>query len=99
MEQITVEIKGCQENIMITSIYRPPNTTSNKFVKEYGDLLTDLKSKGNNIIIGLDHNLDLLKQHVHSCTNEFLQKNFDKWTNTSSEHPYSNHKKFCDTYR
>ena len=77
MEQITVEIKGCQENIMITSIYRPPNTTSNKFVKEYGDLLTDLKSKGNNIIIGLDHNLDLLKQHVHSCTNEFLQKNFD----------------------
>ena len=77
MEQITVEIKGCQENIMITSIYRPPNTPSNKFVKEYGDLLIDLKSKGNNLIIGLDHNLDFLKQHVHSCTNEFLQKNFD----------------------
>ena len=36
MEQITVEIKGCQENIMITSIYRPPNTPSNKFVKSMG---------------------------------------------------------------
>ena len=33
---------------------------------------------GNNVstVIGLDHNLDLLKSHLHKPTNEFLEKNY-----------------------
>ena len=77
MEQITVEIKGNNENILVTSIYRPPNTVPRKFVSEYKALLETLNNKSRNIVIGMDHNLDFLKHHIHGCTNDFLQLNLD----------------------
>ena len=77
MEQITVEIKGNNDNILLTSIYRPPNTAPRKFITEYKTLTEKLKQKCKNIVIGMDHNLDFLKHHIHSCTNDFLQFNLD----------------------
>ena len=35
------------------------------------------KLKNHEIIIGLDHNLDLLKAHLHTHTNTFLEKNLE----------------------
>ena len=77
MEQITIEIKGNNDNIIMTSIYRPPNTAPKKFIAEYKTLTEKLKQKNKNIVIGMDHNLDFLKHHIHSCTNDFLQFNLD----------------------
>ena len=77
MEQITVEIKSNNENILLTSIYRPPNTAPRKFITEYKTLIETLNKKCKNIVIGMDHNLDFLKHHMHGCTNDFLQLNLD----------------------
>ena len=45
MDQTTIEIRRIKENVMLSSIYRPPNTSARDLVKEYGDLVTDLKKK------------------------------------------------------
>ena len=46
---------------------------------EYRRLLNSLKKhKSHEIIIGLDHNLDLLKSHLSQPTNEFMELNLDR---------------------
>ena len=46
----------------MTSLYRPPNTSETKFLNSYSELLNKCKLESNKeIILGLDHNLDLLK--------------------------------------
>ena len=35
------------------------------------------KKRPTNIIVGLDHNLDLLKSETHQPTNDFIQYNLD----------------------
>ena len=78
-ESIFVEL--CLKNgdkIVIGSIYRPPNTDANTFVDEYCELLRIIKrNKYKNIVIGLDHNLDLLKSHHHVHTERFIEVNLD----------------------
>ena len=36
------------------------------------------RKKGKDLIIGLDHNLDLLKSHIHSLTQEFVDINVNR---------------------
>ena len=64
---------------MLVSGYRPPNCNVRTFLKEYTNLITNLrKNKHHEIIIGIDHNLDLLKANTHSQINEFLELNLRK---------------------
>ena len=61
------------------SAYRPPNTNARTFLTEYKKLLDNLKKqKDHEIVIGLDHNLDLLKSHLNQPTNDFLELNLDR---------------------
>ena len=63
---------------MIVSGYRPPNTNSDKSLKEYKDILKKLKSqKHHDLIIGLDHNYDLLKCETNKTTTKFMNLNED----------------------
>ena len=56
--------------------YRPPNANCKVFIKEYISLLSKLKKlKHHNIILGIDHNLDLLKTHLHNQMNQFPEEN------------------------
>ena len=78
LEHIVIEIKTDRENILLVSGYRPPNANSKVFIKEYITLLTKLKKlKQHKIILGIDHNLDLLKTHLHKQTNQFLEENLN----------------------
>ena len=71
-----IELKTDTKNILSVSGYRPPNANAKVFIKEYTALLTKLKTlKHHEIILGIYHNLDLLKAHQHSQTNHFLEKN------------------------
>ena len=78
-ESIFVEV--CLRNgdkIIVGSIYRPPNTDANKFVDEYCDIIRKIKKcKYKNVVIGLDHNLDLLKSHHHGHTERFIEVNLE----------------------
>ena len=61
------------------SAYRPLNTNARTFLTEYKKLLDNLKKqKDHEIVIGLDHNLDLLKSHLNQPTNDFLELNFNR---------------------
>ena len=78
LEHIVVELKTDRDNILLVSGYRPPNANYNVFIKEYISLLKKLnKLKQHKIILGIDHNLDFLKAHLHKQTNQFLEKNLE----------------------
>ena len=79
LEHCVVELKTDTKNILLVSGYRPPNCNVRIFLKEYSNLIMSLKrNKHHEIIIGIDHNLDLLKVNSHSQTNEFLEINLRK---------------------
>ena len=60
------------------SMYRPPNSNIQTFLASYNSLISEIKKKRPlNIIVGLDHNLDLLKADTHQLTNDFIQNNLD----------------------
>ena len=74
LEHTIVELKTDTKNILLVSGYRPPNSNVRKFLKEYKMLIQSLiQSKYHSIVIGIDHNLDLMKVHKHTQTNEFLE--------------------------
>ena len=79
LEHVILEVKTDKRNILLVSGYRPPNTNVKKFLLEYKNLIKQLtKIKSHEVIIGIDHNLDLLKTHKHSHTNDFLEINLRK---------------------
>ena len=64
--------------IIIGSLYRPPNTKPNDFINQYKHMLHELyKEKNKEIILGMDHSLNLLKTNTHKDTQDFLDINFN----------------------
>ena len=62
------------KHIILGSVYKSPNTCENTFKKHLTDLLNKIKfEKGNKeLVIGMDHNMNLLKSHEHCKTQQFL---------------------------
>ena len=62
--------------MIISSLYRPPNTSEKEFIDQYCKFVCELKKRDNNgIIVGSDHNMDLLKSSYHAPTENFLNAN------------------------
>ena len=60
------------------SLYRAPNTDQSKFLSDYKNFIETLTNNSEyKIILGMDHNLDLLKSHIHKKTQQFLNMNLD----------------------
>ena len=79
MEHCIIEIKCKHKNILLVSIYRPPNTSISEFINEYGSLRDKLNSaKEYDLIVGIDHNLDFLKSNCHRQTQNFIEVNLDQ---------------------
>ena len=57
--------------MVLGSVYRPPNTSTQNFVNNYSDLCQKLLAH-QQVVIGLDHNLDLLKSNLHTQMQQFL---------------------------
>ena len=78
LEHVVVELKTDRDNVLLVSGYRPPNANYKVFIQEYTALLKKIKKlKRHKIILGIDHNLDFLKTHLHKPTNQFLEKNLE----------------------
>ena len=58
------------------SIYHPPNTDLYEFINWFQTTIGNLKTT-TDLILGLDHNLDLLKSDHHRPTREFLHTILD----------------------
>ena len=69
MELCAIELSSLHRNILVISLYRPPNTNELVFLENYKRLLSLLKKEsGKQIIMCMDHNFDLLKSTLHSKT-------------------------------
>ena len=67
-ENMVIDIK-CKTNLLLCSGYRPPNTDLPEFLASYNKMVNNLEaSKHTESIIGIDHNLDFIKQHLHKPT-------------------------------
>ena len=75
LEHCVVEIKLGNENILCSSCYRAPNTDVDLFLAEYALLLNNFKETKSKIVMGMDHNLDLLKYSKHRPTRDFVLLN------------------------
>ena len=74
---ILIELKN-RKRLLVSSMYRPPNTDAKKFLDEYGELLSRMKKVPNcDLIIGLDHNMDFVKSSIHHSTSDFISLNLD----------------------
>ena len=75
LESCWIELTGYNKNIVVGSIYRPPNTSEKDFTEKYDQILKHIQQiERKECLLGLDHNMDLLKSHIHSNTNKFLEK-------------------------
>ena len=78
-ESLFVELELLNgDKIVVGSIYRPPNTNASLYNTEYGNMLCSLKKLNTkSIILGMDHNMDLLHCDKHQKTEDFVQINLD----------------------
>ena len=78
-EVVTVEITlRSGKRCIISSMYRAPNTAPQVFQCCYNSLICTMKKMNPYaLIVGLDHNMDLLKVFQDSSTNDFMQNNLD----------------------
>ena len=63
---IEIQAKNSKQ-IIVGSLYRPPNTTECSLVDDLNELSHKVKQK-KEMILGMDHNLNLLKSSEHKLT-------------------------------
>ena len=73
LECCTVEIQLPQTKLVVSSVYRPPNTTESKFNSLFEKLIKAICKTSKHSLIGLDQNLDLLKSNSHKPTQAFIE--------------------------
>ena len=80
MENISIDIKLGNRTYTACSIYCPPNTDAAKFNNLFLDYMHNHSTLTNSreIIIGLDHNLDLLNRNSHENTQKFIENILDQ---------------------
>ena len=77
LEHCIIEVQLRKQNVLICSGYRAPGQNPNKFLQDYEKLSQCIDSARLPVIIGMDHNLDLLKQRTHNPTRLFVDKLLD----------------------
>ena len=71
-ESMTIELKLKKRNLLISSVYRPPNTSLSEFDRILKRYLETLREHSDNIVIGGDFNIDLTKSYTVKSTSEFI---------------------------
>ena len=76
IEYVLIEARINSKTYIFGSMYRAPNTNQKQFLAEYKLFLNQIhESTQHGIILGMDHNLDLLKSARHNVTQEFIECN------------------------
>ena len=72
-ESCFIELENWKSNLIIGSVYRPPNTDPCNFIKIFNNISNICTTQKKCLLLGLDHNLDLLKADQHKPTQLFLE--------------------------
>ena len=70
-ENCHIELLDTDKKIIVSALYRPPNTDVNDFLLQYNSIFNKLPNY--DVIVGVDHNLNLLKYYEHSGTRNFME--------------------------
>ena len=77
-ETSVVELKTNKDSLFLGSLYRPPNSDASEFLRNYRRFLNKFTPRQQNrMILGMDHNLNLLKHDKHKVTHDFIELNLD----------------------
>ena len=60
------------ENIIVGSVYRPPNQNTALFLDKFNDILSRISKDNKQCYVMGDFNLDLLQYNHHTPTQEFI---------------------------
>ena len=77
IEHCIIELQLRKQNVLICSGYRAPSQNPSKFLQDYEKLSNSMNSTQLSVIVGMDHNLDLLKQKTHNPTRAFAEAILD----------------------
>ena len=77
IEHCIIELQLRKQNVLICSEYMANGQNPGKFLQDYEKLSNSMNSTRLSVIIGWDHNLDLLKQKTHTPTRVFAEKILD----------------------
>ena len=58
--------------IVVGSLYKPPDKHPNIFINSLNKTITKIKTEGKELILGMDHNMDLIKSSEQKPTQQFL---------------------------
>ena len=75
----TINPKHGKRNLIIGEIYRIPNTNEIKSIERYETILNKLSNTKQEILIGTDQNIDLLKINDKQNTADFLNVLFHRY--------------------
>ena len=73
-EELAIEVKCKRASLIVGNVYLPPNTDMEIGTNEIISLSQFLLTKGPNVAICGDHNIDLLKATTHSYMQSFLEQ-------------------------
>ena len=78
LEYQFIELKSRKRNILVGSMYRPPQSKEKEFLKDYSELNEIIgQQKDKEIVIGIDHNMDFLKASRPTNTQKFMEYNLE----------------------
>ena len=68
------------KHFIIGSLYRAPNTNPSRLIEHISEVNSKRKSESGTkeLILGMDHNMDLLKSEAHTQTSKFLETLHDE---------------------
>ena len=72
-ESCFIELENWKSNLIIGSVYHPPNTDPGNFIQNFNNISKICTTQKKCLLLGLDHNLDLLKADWHKPTQLFLE--------------------------
>ena len=64
--------------IVVGSLYKPPNSHSKVFTNSLNETVAKIQTECKELILGMDHNMGLIKSSQHKPTQQFLDGLLDK---------------------
>ena len=61
-----------RKSIVVGSLYKPLDKHPNIFTNSLNETVAQIKAEGKELILGMDHNMDLIKSSEHKPTQQFL---------------------------
>ena len=73
IEHVVIEIQNNNDNIIVCSAYRAPNSNSSQCVTDFELMRKTLIKDHKQTIVAMDHNMNFLKFNTHNKTHEFVE--------------------------